>query len=161
MQYSPAPVAPTELLPRSFLGRNRKLLIAATVLLIAFGYFSFNAFSSATAYYLTVDEVIAEGHQLADRPFRVKGRLVEGSFRREEASTLAHFRIHDNGVALNATYDGVLPDLFFNEHSEIVLHGQLEPEGLFIADRVLVKCPSKYEAHEEVPDRYQTSLPSQ
>ena len=42
----------------------------------------------------------------------------------------------------------MLPDLFFNPHSEIVLGGTYGDDGVFIADRVLIKCPSKYESLE-------------
>ena len=42
---------------------------------------------------------------------------------------------------LLATYDGVLPDLFFNPHSEIILEGSYNGEGVFQASEILVKCP--------------------
>ena len=41
-------------------------------------------------------------------------------------------------------YDGIIPDLFFNPHSEIVAEGQYNEEGTFHVDDILVKCPSKY-----------------
>lgn len=128
----------------SVLGKHRKLLIAAAVLATVFSYFAFTAFSSATLYYLTVDEAVAQQSELLGDRFQVKGRLVPDSFQREEGTTLAYFTLEENGAQIQASYDGVLPDLFFNEHSEVVLQGQLQPSGLFTTERILVKCPSKY-----------------
>ena len=119
MEYTPA--NQSEPAPRgqfvSALGSHRKLLIAAVVLLVAFGYFGFTAFSSATAYYMTVDEVVALGDKLPSQSFQVKGRLAPASFAREEGTLLAQFTIEENGARLQAAYDGVVPSLFFNEHS--------------------------------------------
>jgi len=118
------------------------------VLAAVFGYFAFTAFANATLYYLTVDEAVAQRSELVGETFQVKGRLMPDSFVRQEGSTLARFVLQENGAQLQASYDGVLPDLFFNEHSEVVLLGQLEPSGNFLTDQVLVKCPSKYQSYE-------------
>ena len=54
----------------------------------------------------------------------------------------------------------MLPDLFFNPHSEIVLEGTYEPGGVFMTDRVFVKCASKYQSlegeapYDDYPDTY-------
>ena len=50
---------------------------------------------------------------------------------------------------LAASYVGVMPDLFFNPHSEIILEGRYGPGNVFEAESILVKCPSKYQALEE------------
>ena len=84
---------------------------------------------------------------------RVSGKLLEESFMRQEDSTLSEFRLIDEGggssVAMNASYVGVMPDLFFNPHSEIILEGHYGPEETFEAASILVKCPSKYQSLEE------------
>ena len=85
---------------------------------------------------------------------RVSGKLVYGSFDRPEKSTLTHFQLTDKdtdspGAILLASYTGVLPDLFFNPHSEIILEGSIGADQVFQADNILVKCPSKYRSLEE------------
>ena len=130
------------------LTQRRKLVILGAVLLAAFAYFGFTAFQSATSFYLTVDELVA-ADVAPGQSVQVKGTLVEGSFERSgDGSTLATFQLEENGAQMLASYDGVLPDLFFNPHSEIVLGGVYEPGGGFVADRVYVKCPSKYQSLE-------------
>ena len=148
MQYTPAEPPPS---PGAVgvLTRGRKLIIVGAIVLAAFGYFSYTAFQSAQSFYLTVDELVELGPTGAAQAVQVKGKLVDDSFEREGGtSTLARFLLHENGVQVDATYDGVLPDLFFNPHSEIVLGGTYEDGGLFVADRVYVKCPSKYQSLE-------------
>ena len=147
MRYTPVEL-PRSPASTSVLTRGRKLAIIVAIMLAAFGYFSYTAFESAQSFYLTVDELIELGPP-PTQSVQVKGKLVEDSFVREGGtSTLAHFLLQENGAQVTATYDGVLPDLFFNPHSEIVLGGTYEDGGLFVADRVYVKCPSKYQSLE-------------
>jgi len=80
--------------------------------------------------------------------------LVDGSFLRQENSTLASFSLTDKdgglaGEHLAASYVGVLPDLFFNPHSEVILEGSYGPDRVFQVNNVLVKCPSKYQSLEQ------------
>ncbi len=132
---------------------NLKFIAAAIVMLGALGYFAFMAFQSATVYSYSVSELTALGPTPEGKLVRVNGKLIDGSFERQEASTLAYFTLTDENDAaqvIAAHYDGVLPDLFFNPHSEIILEGRYGPDGIFASQNVLVKCPSKYiEAEEE------------
>ncbi len=129
-----------------------KLIAAAIVLLGALGYLGFTAFQSATVYSYTVSELTALGPTPEGKLVRVNGSLVEDSFVRPDGSTMAHFTLTDKDdtdkdggtTAVAASYDGVLPDLFFNPHSEIILEGTYRPDGVFDSQNVLVKCPSKY-----------------
>ena len=67
---------------------------------------------------------------------------------RDADSTLANFALTDGSRTLNAVHGGVVPDLFFNDHSEIILEGTYRPDGVFESGNVIVKCPSKYIASE-------------
>ena len=125
-----------------------KLLIALVVLVGALGYSAFQAFEGATVYYYTVGEVKDLGATPEGRVVRVSGKLVSDSFQRAEDSTLAEFHLTDGAQNLSAAHDGVLPDLFFNDHSEIILEGRYHPDGVFMSENVIVKCPSKYIAAE-------------
>ena len=130
-----------------------RFLILGAVLALAIGYMVYAAFPGNALYFLTVSEFINGPEYQDGRTLRVSGTLVEGSFQRQEASTLAHFQITDNGGStgdfLSASYVGVMPDLFFNPHSEIILEGNYSSEEVFQADSILVKCPSKYQSLEE------------
>lgn len=129
--------------------RKGKLLVAAVVMLGALGYFAFMAFQSATVYSYSVSELNALGPTPQGKLVRVNGSLVEDSFARADASTIARFALTDGAQSARAQYEGVLPDLFFNPHSEIILEGAYGADGVFMTQNVLVKCPSKYIALEE------------
>ena len=145
-QGGPQPVAAEG----GMLSSNRgKLLVALVVLIGAFGYLAYMAFQSATVYYYTVGELRELGPTPEGRMVRVNGKLVEDSFERIDTSTLAHFSLTDGSDTLSAAHDGILPDLFFNEHSEIILEGSFGQDGVFQSHNVIVKCPSKYVAAEE------------
>ena len=132
------------------LSSNRgKLLIALVVLIGAFGYLAYMAFESATVYYYTVGELRELGPTPEGRMVRVNGKLVEDSFERIDTSTLVRFSLTDGADTLSAAHDGILPNLFFNEHSEIILEGSYGQDGVFQSHNVIVKCPSKYVAAEE------------
>lgn len=130
-----------------------RFAILGVVLVLAVGYMVYAAFPGNTLYFLTVDEFMA-GEEFQDgRVLRVSGKLVDESFTRQEASTVSHFQLADessvSGYQLDATYVGVMPDLFFNPHSEIILEGQYGEDQVFRTDSILVKCPSKYRSLEE------------
>lgn len=133
----------------SVIAHRGKLLIALVVLVGALGYFAFMAFEGATVYYYTVGEMNDLGQTPEGKMVRVSGKLIPDTFNRGEGSTLAEFSLTDGTESLVANHVGVLPDLFFNDHSEIILEGAYGSNGVFQSENVIVKCPSKYIAQEE------------
>ena len=137
-------------------GRSNRtrFLILGAVIILALGYMIYAAFPGNALYFLTVSEFNQKTDVQDGRLVRVSGKLVYGSFDRPEKSTLTHFQLTDKdtdspGAILLASYTGVLPDLFFNPHSEIILEGSIGADQVFQADNILVKCPSKYISLEE------------
>ena len=131
--------------PQGFFSGQRKLFIAVALLAMAVGFLAFNAFQGASVYYFTVGEALA-GDVEEGATVRVSGKLLPDSFSREAEGTMAHFALVDDDSVLQATYDGIVPELFFNEHSDIVLEGSLNQDGVFNSDTIIVKCPTKYQA---------------
>ena len=147
------PDAPENSGATSETNRARFLMIGAVVVL-ALGYMIYAAFPGNALYFLTVGEFMDRDSVQDGRMVRVSGVLVDGSFLREGNSTLGHFSLTDKdsgvtGRQLQASYLGVLPDLFFNPHSEIILQGAYGQDGVFKAQDILVKCPSKYQSLED------------
>ena len=132
--------------PRS--NRTRFLVLSA-VIALTLGYMIYAAFPGNALYFLTVSEFTSRAEVQDGRVLRVSGKLVEGTFGREGNSIDSQFQITDkdgdsSGITLQASYTGVLPDLFFNPHSELILEGAYGRNQVFHADEILVKCPSKY-----------------
>tara|TARA_B100001123_G_scaffold451245_1_gene628998 strand:+ start:28705 stop:29160 length:456 start_codon:yes stop_codon:yes gene_type:complete len=135
---------PIEVEESAFLRSKGKMVIVLMVLLGAFGYLTVMAFQSATVYYYTVGELKDNQTHTNDSMLRVSGKLVEDSFVRERDSIEAKFMLTDGTETIDAIHLGILPDLFFNEHSEIILEGTFGDDKVFISSNVIVKCPSKY-----------------
>ena len=134
----------------SFVAAHRvKLLLGAVIVAGALAYLAFIAFQSATVYYYTVGEAQQLGPTDDGRLIRVNGKLNPASFERQDGSATARFELTDGSETLVAVHEGVLPDLFFNEHSEIILEGAFDKQKVFRSENVIVKCPSKYVAMEE------------
>ena len=132
-----------------------RFLVLSTVIVLALGYMIYAAFPGNALYFLTVSEFDGKSEVHDGRLLRISGKLVEGTFGREGNSIQTQFQITDNdgespGITLQASYTGVLPDLFFNPHSELILEGSYGANQVFHADNILVKCPSKYQDLEEV-----------
>ena len=146
----PDPYAlPDEAIEKSILASKGKIVIAIGVFIIAMLYLGFNAFQGASSYYLTIGELIDRGPSAYDKNLRVNGNLFPASFKRQQDATLLEFSITDGENSIYAKYQGVVPDLFFNEHSEILLEGKYGPNGIFNAHSIIVKCPSKYQGEGE------------
>ncbi len=134
-------------------GHRTRFIILGAVLALAVGYMVYAAFPGNVLYFLTVSEFMRADEYRDGRTIRVAGSLVGGSFQRQEKSTFSNFQLTDkeggSPERMAASYVGVMPDLFFNPHSEIILEGKYGPDDVFEAESIFVKCPSKYQALEE------------
>ena len=123
-----------------------KFGLVGSVIILALVYFVYSAFDGAPVYYYSVSEVLSESNEFDSSIIRVNGRLIPESFVRDDGTTLARFSITDGLNTLNTSYVGAVPDLFFSDRSEIIVEGSLNFDNTFVADTVIVKCPTKYEA---------------
>jgi cytochrome c-type biogenesis protein CcmE len=55
--------------------------------------------------------------------------------------------------SLDVIYHGPIPDLLQNE-AQAIITGEVLASGVFEADEILLKCPTKYEG--SVPDQIET-----
>ena len=160
----PAGYTPEDELAEENTGRRtrNRLIILGVVVALAVAYMIYAAFPGNALYFLTVSEFMVGEEYQDGQVLRVSGKLVPESFQRQEGGTQARFQLVDKegnsgDAMLQASYVGVMPDLFFNPHSEIILEGSYTPDHVFETDNILVKCPSKYQSlEEETPADYNT-----
>lgn len=141
-----------------------RLIILVGVIALAVAYMVYAAFPGNTQYFVSVSEFLDDPRLHDGQTLRVAGALDTDSFRREDGSASSRFSLGDKepdvpglipgSRVMEASYVGVLPDLFFNPHSEIILEGSYDAQtGVFTTDNILVKCPSKYQSLQaENPD---------
>ncbi len=101
----------------------------------------------SAAYYKHVDEVMTSPEQWYGKKLKLHG-FAEGVMRRTD-SLEYRFQVTSGDHTVTASYTGIVPDTF-KDGSEVVLDGQLGPDG-FHASNIMAKCPSKYEAAEASP----------
>ena len=139
---------PSQATPRpsgGLINNKTRLILVLAVMALSLGYLLYSALGNNGRYYLTVSEFFEDDSNMAGRPVRVVGTLAPGSHVIPQGTLDHSFTLIEGESRLASFYSGVLPDLFDNEHSEIVLEGQYQG-GAFHAESVIVKCPSKYQA---------------
>ena len=118
-----------------------KIGVTSLVLLLSFGGLLWSTLSEDTQYYKHVDEVMAAPAQWEGKRLQMHGFAKSVL---QKPGTLEYaFQVENNGHVVWAQYTGIAPDTFKND-SEVVLEGQLKGE-IFHAERIIAKCPSKYE----------------
>ena len=128
--------------------KAKSIKIAATVavLVAAFSGLMYTSLSEGTEYYKMVDEVMANRDAWVGKRLQLHGYVVENSILQKPDTLEYRFQVQNNGQVVRASYTGVIPDNF-KDGSEVVLKGQLGPDGFAVAPNgVMAKCPSKYEA---------------
>ncbi len=125
--------------------KKKKFLIGGIIILLAIGYLGFMGFRGSATYYYTVSELLEQGGSTYGENVRVTGQVAPGSVEQESGSLVTRFTIVDveGEESLPVVYQGVVPDAF-RVGNDVVVDGHLNSAGIFQANNILVKCPSKY-----------------
>jgi cytochrome c-type biogenesis protein CcmE len=109
---------------------------------------------SAFVYSKYVDEVVqpAERARWVGRTVRVEGLVAPASIEHRPGTREFRFRVTRNEAVLPVTYAGIVPDTF-RDCAGVTVRGVLGQDGVFRADEIVAKCPSKYEAATVVNGR--------
>jgi len=86
---------------------------------------------------------IVQGEAPVNHLFRVGGLVEKGSTHKNVKGLGIQFTLTDTKNTVVVEYQGILPDLF-REGQGIVAQGQLNTQGVFIADQVLAKHDENY-----------------
>jgi len=155
--------------------QRNKFFLGGALILAAVVYLIFSSTQASAEYFMTVDEVKAEGAAAVGKSLRLSGAVL-GDTIQYDASTLtltfdvAHVSGDNNeieaqgGLAkvlsdavndptrqhISVVYVGPKPDLLRGE-AQAIMTGKLGSDGIFYADELLLKCPTKYE--QAVPEQ--------
>jgi len=150
-----------------------KFYIAGALFALAVVFMVISATKATAEFFLTVREVQESPTDLSGQNIRVSGAVLGDSilFNNETGHltfTIAHIPGTDEEInaqgglsrvlheavndsenpLLRVTYHGPRPDMLKDE-AQAILTGRLGDDGVFIAEELLLKCPSKYE--EAIP----------
>lgn len=107
-------------------------------------------------YYQSLDEFMVDMDELEGRSLRVHGYVANQSIDRDLAAKRVRFSVQNapphggaRGPTLDVVFQGLeTPDLF-QDGAEVVIEGRIGSTSgrpVFVANNVMAKCPSKFEA---------------
>jgi cytochrome c-type biogenesis protein CcmE len=126
-----------------------KLAVGTCVFLGAITYLALAGARQAHVYHLTVDQFLSDA-QYRNQRVRLCGTADDQHFSCTPALLAAKFVLKGANARLPVEYHGVIPELF-QPCREVVVEGQLNPQGVFVADVMMTKCASKYESASKAP----------
>lgn len=143
--------------------RRNRLLLVVFVLCAAGGATAFALMAlneNVNLFYAPAQ--IAAGDAPVGRTIRAGGMVLEGSVVRSVEDLSVSFRIGDMKAAeVEVIFVGILPDLF-REGQGVIARGELNQNGVFIAEEVLAKHDETYmppEVADALAEAHQTTPP--
>jgi len=118
--------------------KRRSLYLLGIVLLVAFAGFAFTSFKQTMTPYVTFHEA-----RTMSRTLQVAGGLVRGSSRYHDNAPFFVIKEPSSGQTMQVRYLGVKP-ANFEDAISVVAIGRYQGDRMN-ADKLLVKCPSKYQ----------------
>ncbi|HDQ74190.1 MAG TPA: cytochrome c maturation protein CcmE [Chloroflexi bacterium] len=146
-----------------------KFIGAGFLILAAVAYLIVSSTGSTAHFFLTIEELLAMGDEVVGRNVTVSGAVLGHTIVYDPSKPRVTFSVAQvpgdpqevkragglavvlrnavndpNAPRLDVVYDDVKPDLLQHE-SQAIMRGQIGADGLFYAEEVLLKCPTRYE----------------
>jgi len=155
-------------------GGRTKFLVGGILMLAAVVFLIVTNLASQQEYFMTINELMSRKSELVGRNVRISGVVIGDTIEYDGKTlsfTIAHIpdsaaEIKDEGGLAEVLHQAVIredtarvqvvlfdepkPDLLQHEAQAIVT-GTLGDDGVFYADELLLKCPTRYE--EAVPEQ--------
>ena len=149
--------------------QRNKFILGGLLILAAVVYLIFSSTQASAEFFLTVNEVKAQGQSVVGKNLRLSGAVVGDSIQYDANTLTLSFDVAhvpgDNadieaqgGLAkvlhaavidptrarVKVIYIGPKPDLLRDE-AQAIMTGHMATDGIFHADELLLKCPTRYE----------------
>ena len=152
-----------------------KYLAVGLMVVAAVAVLMFNSTASSARFFMTIEELRAMGPEASARGVTVSGAVLGSTIVYDASVPEVRFTIAqvpgdpnevkaagglsavlDAAIAdpdrpqLQIVYRDVKPDAL-DHRTQAIVRGRLASDGTFIADEVLLRCPTRYQ--EDVPDQ--------
>lgn len=124
--------------------KNKKIIIATVVVVGVLALLIISGMQGNTGRYLTIQEAIADSQRESGKYIQMEAKVVPTSVKWDPKQPQLVFDITDGKQNINVTFYDVKPDNFDSGYP-VIVEGKFTAPGKFLAGKVLVKCPSKYE----------------
>lgn len=140
-----------------------KFLIGGLLILAAVVYLVINATTSSTQYFISVDELVNDASFIGEN-VRISGAVIGETIEYDSENLVIDFVIaniteestnlaenlylavnNPSATRLQVHIENeVMPDLLQHE-AQAIVSGRLSEDGIFYANELLLKCPSRYD----------------
>ena len=124
--------------------KKKKLILGSAVIGIVILYLAYTSFAGSVTYYKSIEDVLAEGDSAYGQYIHVAGNVANGTSTWVPETRTLTFTMADNNYTMDVKYVGDKPGTF-QEDVDVEVAGIYTKDKVFIADKLLFKCPSKYE----------------
>ncbi len=156
------------------MGRT-KFIVGGLLILAAVAYLIVSSTQANAEYFMTVNELKSKGSAIVGQNVRISGAVIGNTIQYDPQTLTLTFDVAhvpgDNaqidaqgGLAavlhaavvdpsrarIKVVYSGPKPDLLKDE-AQAIMTGHLDSAGVFHADELLLKCPTKYQ--DAVPNQ--------
>lgn len=118
-------------------------IVAAAVILGAFGYLAYGGIGGNLVYFLTPGELLAKGNTAVDVPVRLGGQIVPGSVVWNAQELDLRFRVTDGKTEVPVHATGAPPQMF-RPGIGVVVEGRYAHDGTFEATNLMVRHSNEY-----------------
>jgi cytochrome c-type biogenesis protein CcmE len=150
-------------------GNRMKFIVGGLLIIAAVVYLIVSSTRASAQYFLTISELNQRGSSVLGQDLRISGAVVGDTIQYDPQTLTLKFTVADipgdnkvieaqGGLAavlhqavidssrprLQIVYSGVKPDLLRNE-AQAIMTGKMGQDGVFHAEELLLKCPTKYE----------------
>ncbi|KJS88774.1 MAG: hypothetical protein JM58_00275 [Peptococcaceae bacterium BICA1-8] len=114
----------------------------------AVGYLIYFGMQQGVGQILTIEEALQKKYDSNISFIQMEGQVNYDTVTFEPNKPLITFDITNDKSNITVIFKDVKPDNFDSGYP-IIIEGRFQEDGKFSADKLLVKCPSKYEEENE------------
>ncbi|WP_077211319.1 cytochrome c maturation protein CcmE [Bacillus dakarensis] len=130
------------------MSKNKKILTGLILGAAALMIMMFSSMPSAGSKEITISDIVDNRDQYKGDYIMTQGLLNKDSVQWDADKIELEFSIYDeNDVTLPVFHKGIKPDNF-SDDVIVIVEGFVNEEGVFEAEKVQTKCPSKYEGED-------------
>ncbi|MFA5536780.1 MAG: cytochrome c maturation protein CcmE [Bacillota bacterium] len=133
------------------MSKKLKMTLGALVIVAAMGYLMITSFSSSAGFQVSISDLVEKGSKFQDDYLLVEGKVLPETVVWDSTNIKVEFVVTDGVNQMPVLFNDVVPDnLDHEDGAEAILRGKYDHDGgIFRADSVETRCPSKYEAAED------------
>lgn len=129
---------------------KKKIIIGTVIILGAICYLVLSGFTDVKIH-VQMEDLVNSGAEYQDKYVQTEGTVIGESIQWNAPQVELTFTVAGKlnpEVTMPVMYNKMIPENFQNT-TEVMIGGYYNSEGIFLAQEMVTKCPSKYESKDE------------